>query len=57
MQVWLRHHASNTAAVAILSRDAYEQFVKAALPMRVIGDDPRRVIVSSLLTPPPKKST
>jgi hypothetical protein len=57
MRVWLRHHASSTGAVAILSRDAYEQFVKAGLPMRVIGDDPRRVIVSSLLTPPPKKST
>lgn len=57
MRVWLHHHASSTAAVAILSRDAYEQFVKSGLPMRVIGDDPRRVIVSSLLTPPPKKST
>ncbi|MDB5758412.1 MAG: glycosyltransferase family 39 protein [Burkholderia sp.] len=57
MQVWLRHHASGTAAVAILSRDAYEQFVKAGLPMRVIGDDPRRVIVSSLLQPPTRPST
>jgi 4-amino-4-deoxy-L-arabinose transferase-like glycosyltransferase len=57
MQVWLRHHASGTAAVAILSRDAYEQFIKAGLPMRVIGDDPRRVIVSSLLQPPTRPST
>jgi len=56
MQVWLRNHASGTATIAILSRDAYEQFVKAGLPMRVIGDDPRRVIVSSLLHPPPKTS-
>ena len=57
MRIWIRHHANSTAAVAILSRDAYAQFVKAGLPMRVIGDDPRRVVVSSLLTPPPKKST
>jgi 4-amino-4-deoxy-L-arabinose transferase-like glycosyltransferase len=57
MRVWLQRHASGAAAVAILSRDAYDQFVAAGLPMRVIGDDPRRVIVSSLLTPPPKKST
>ena len=56
MQVWLRNHASGAATIAILSRDAYEQFVKAGLPMRVIGDDPRRVIVSSLLHPPPKTS-
>jgi len=56
MQVWLRNHASGTATIAILSRDAYEQFVKAGLPMRVIGDDPRRVIVSSLLHPPSKTS-
>ena len=57
MQAWLRHHANGTAAVAILSRDAYEQFVKAGLPMRVIGDDPRRVIISSLLQPPTRTST
>jgi hypothetical protein len=57
MRVWVRHHANGTAAIAVLSRDAYEQFVKAGLPMRVIGDDPRRVIVSSLLTPPPKQAT
>ena len=57
MQVWLRNHASGTATVAILSRDAYDQFVRAGLPMRVIGDDPRRVIVSSLLKPPSRTST
>jgi len=57
MRVWIQHHASGTAAVAILSRDAYDQFVKAGLPMRVIGNDPRRVIISSLLSPPSKKST
>ena len=43
--------------MAILSRDAYDQFVRAGLPMRVIGDDPRRVIVSSLLKPPSRTST
>ena len=57
MLAWLQHHASGTAAVAILSRDAYDQFTRAGLPMRVIGDDPRRVIVSSALSPPIKKST
>jgi len=57
MRVWTRHHASGTAAVAILSQQAYEQFVKAGLPMRVIGADPRRVIISSLLSPPSRKST
>ena len=57
MRIWIQHHASGTAAVAILSRGAYDQFVKAGLPMRVIGDDPRRVIISSLLSPPSKKST
>jgi hypothetical protein len=57
MRIWTRSHASGKAAVAILSRDAYDQFVKAGLPMRVIGDDPRRVIISSLLSPPSRKST
>ena len=57
MQVWLKHHASGGAAIAILSRDAYAQFVKSGLPMRVIGEDPRRVVVSSQLQPPTRKST
>lgn len=57
MGVWIRHHASGTAAIAILSQDAYAQFARAGLPMRVIGADPRRVIVSSLLRPPSGRST
>ena len=52
MRVWIRSHASGPTAVAILSRDAYAQFVAAGLPMRVIGADPRRVIISSALNPP-----
>ena len=56
MRIWIKAHASNAGAVAILSRDAYDQFVAAGLPMRVIGTDPRRVIVSNLLTPPTRKA-
>jgi 4-amino-4-deoxy-L-arabinose transferase-like glycosyltransferase len=56
MRVWIRHHAGGEAAVAILSRDAYEQFARAGLPMRVVGADPRRVIVSSLLHPSFRRS-
>ncbi|MET0964128.1 MAG: glycosyltransferase family 39 protein [Noviherbaspirillum sp.] len=56
MRVWIRSHASGARAVAILSRDAYAQFAAAGLPMRVIGADPRRVIVSSALSPPSGKT-
>jgi 4-amino-4-deoxy-L-arabinose transferase-like glycosyltransferase len=52
MRKWISGHANGVKAVAILSRDAYDQFVAAGLPMRVIGKDPRRVIVTNILTPP-----
>lgn len=57
MRIWTHGHATGNKAVAILSRDAYDQFRAAGLPMRVIGADPRRVIVSNALTPPIRKST
>ena len=56
MRFWIRHHAGGEAAVAILSQDAYAQFARAGLPMRVVGADPRRIVVSSLLLPPSRRS-
>jgi 4-amino-4-deoxy-L-arabinose transferase-like glycosyltransferase len=42
---WNADHANGKKAVAILSLPAYDDFRKRGLPMRVIGQDPRRVIV------------
>ncbi|MFZ6813317.1 glycosyltransferase family 39 protein [Undibacterium sp. Rencai35W] len=47
---WRADSASGKAAVAIVRTDIYEKFVEDKVPMRVIGQDPRRVIVSSILT-------
>ncbi|MCU6433395.1 glycosyltransferase family 39 protein [Undibacterium sp. Jales W-56] len=49
---WRDYSVSGKAAVAIIRTDIYEKFVQEQVPMRVIGQDPRRVIVSNLLTQP-----
>jgi 4-amino-4-deoxy-L-arabinose transferase-like glycosyltransferase len=48
MQKWIALHDQGKKAVAILSLDAYAEFVRAGMPMRVIAEDPRRVIVADL---------
>jgi hypothetical protein len=42
---WLAQRAAGVKAVAILNHHAYEEFRERGVPMRVIGQDPRRVIV------------
>lgn len=44
---WNADHAAGKKAVAILSLPVYADFQKRHLPMRVIGQDPRRVIVAN----------
>lgn len=44
---WLVHQANGVTALAILNPDIYDEFVRQGIPMRVISEDPRRVIVSS----------
>ncbi|PRC92263.1 glycosyltransferase family 39 protein [Solimicrobium silvestre] len=46
---WLDHQANGVAALAIIRPDIYDAFVQQGIPMRVIAQDPRRVIVSSKL--------
>lgn len=48
---WSVDHAAGRKSVAILSTSAYDEFRKAGLPMRVIGEDPKRVIVTNDLSP------
>lgn len=48
---WRQHVASDVAAVAIMRPDIYAALQQQGVPMRVIARDPRRVIVSSQLTP------
>ncbi|MBK4736828.1 glycosyltransferase family 39 protein [Noviherbaspirillum pedocola] len=47
-QKWTAMHDAGKKAVAILSLDAYDEFRRAGLPMRVVAQDPRRVIVADL---------
>ncbi|WP_374516782.1 glycosyltransferase family 39 protein [Undibacterium squillarum] len=44
---WQAHVQNNEAAVAVVRRDIYDEFQKRGLPMRVIGDDPKRMIISA----------
>lgn len=44
---WLKHEQNDEPAVAILRTDIYEDFQKQKIPMRVIGQDPRRVIIAT----------
>lgn len=44
---WTAYHANGKKAVAIMSLPAYADFQKRQLPMRILGQDPRRVIVAN----------
>jgi 4-amino-4-deoxy-L-arabinose transferase-like glycosyltransferase len=44
---WTSDHASGKKAVAILRPDIYSDLQQKAVPMRVIAQDPRRVIVTN----------
>jgi len=44
---WLTHQADGVTALAIISPQIYDEFVKQGIPMRLISRDPRRVIVAS----------
>ena len=47
---WREDNLNGKADIAILRTDIYAAFVKQELPMRVVAEDPKRVIVSNLLT-------
>ncbi len=49
VQQWLAHQKTGITAMAILRPDIYRTFSGQGLPMRVLSQDPRRVIVSSKL--------
>ena len=44
---WTADHANGKAAVAIMRTDLFDQFQAQGLPMRVIAQDPRRIIVTN----------
>jgi len=44
---WLAHQANGVTALAIIRPEIYNDFVKQGIPMRVISQDPKRVIVAS----------
>lgn len=46
IQRWRELHAQKKNAVAFLSPSMYEDLKKENLPMRVIGEDPKRVIIA-----------
>jgi len=48
---WQSHQDKGQPAVAILRTDIYEGLKTTSFPMRVIGQDPRRVIVANLVKP------
>ncbi|MFZ6756365.1 glycosyltransferase family 39 protein [Undibacterium sp. Ji50W] len=51
IQQWQSHQDKGEPAVAILRTDIYEELRSTSFPMRVIGQDPRRVIVANLVKP------
>jgi hypothetical protein len=44
---WNTAHANGKKAIAILHPSAYPELQKRNLPMRVIAQDPRRIIVTN----------
>lgn len=46
VQVWRSQFAENKKAVAIMTQSIYQDFLSQQLPMRVIANDPKRVIVA-----------
>ncbi|WP_295762172.1 glycosyltransferase family 39 protein [Undibacterium sp.] len=51
-QKWRDYHLAGKAAIAIIRPNVYEELVQLQLPMRVIAQDPKRIIVSNLLNKP-----
>ena len=49
---WRELQTSNVTAMAILNPDVYPELVKQGMTMRIIAQDPRRIIVSSKLAAP-----
>ncbi|GGD01804.1 ArnT family glycosyltransferase [Undibacterium terreum] len=47
MEKWRAYNASGKLAIAIVRVDVYEDMLKQGLPMRIVGQDPRRVVVAS----------
>ncbi|WP_151446508.1 glycosyltransferase family 39 protein [Lacisediminimonas profundi] len=47
VQRWRAAHAANRKEIAIMSPTVYRAMLEQKLPMRVIGQDPRRVIVTN----------
>lgn len=44
---WVADHAAGKKDIAIINPSIYQQLVERKLPMRLIGQDPRRVIVAN----------
>lgn len=44
---WVADHAAGKKDIAIINPTIYQQLVERKLPMRLIGQDPRRVIVAN----------
>ena len=53
---WRADTEKGIASIAIIRASIYEDFLKDALPMRVIGQDTKRVIVSNMTSPSPTKA-
>ena len=55
LKIWLEGHAQRRNAIAIMPPATFEDLTKRGVPMRVIGRDPRRVVVSNQFksVPPP----
>lgn len=47
VRIWIAGHASGKKAVAILSPGVFKALRQQGVPMRIIAEDPRRVIVTN----------
>ena len=48
---WRADTLNGVASIAIIRASIYQDFLQEALPMRVIGQDRKRIIVSNIVTP------
>ena len=49
LKIWITGHATAAPAIAIMPPATFAELQQRGVPMRVIGSDPRRVIVSNQL--------
>ncbi|MFZ6649677.1 glycosyltransferase family 39 protein [Undibacterium sp. TJN25] len=56
VQKWRADYASGKLSIAILRTEVYEDMQKQGVPMRLIGQDPRRAVIASTIARQPAQA-